>query len=45
MKSRCETFSNDGNRYELIEKEFDIDEEDAQEPFWCEAYEPKQIEL
>ena len=39
LKESCETFSYDGDRYELVEKQFDVDDDDAQEPFSCDAFE------
>lgn len=40
MNKNCETFSNDEETYELVEKQFDVSEECAEYPFWCEAFTP-----
>ena len=38
MNKQCETYSTDSEKYELVEKQFDVSEECDEHPFWCESF-------
>lgn len=41
--NKCMNYSEDAETYELVEKQFDLQGELDEQPFFCETFEPTEI--